>query len=84
MVTQQRAEKLKEALDGRYITIWECEFDRAVKENGQLKNFIKELDIPTPLAIRDALCGKLLTASFLLVKVLCIYFYDHLCCHQFV
>ena len=56
-ITMLREQKIKEALDGRYLTIWECEFDSEVRNNEEVQKFIKNLDIPTPLAIRDALYG---------------------------
>lgn len=57
-VTQIRHEKLKQALDGKYFALWECEFDRAVQEEEELNNFVKSFDmLPSPLCIRDALAG---------------------------
>lgn len=57
-LTQLRHEKLKEALDGKYFALWECQFDRAVREELELNQFVKNFDMtPSPLCIRDALAG---------------------------
>jgi len=38
-------------------TIWECEWDRMVKSDDDLKLFVENFDVPPPLRIRDALYG---------------------------
>ena len=38
-------------------TIWECEFNREIKNNETLKNFIKNLPFMSPLKPRDAFFG---------------------------
>ena len=39
------------------ITIWECQFDKQVKEDQEMKDFIASLDIPPRLYIRDSFFG---------------------------
>lgn len=57
-VTKLREKRLKKALDGRYFSLWECDFDRAVQQEEDLRDFVKNYEIiPPPLRIRDALAG---------------------------
>jgi hypothetical protein len=34
--------------------IWECEFDRNIREDAKIKRFVDSIDIVTPLEPRDA------------------------------
>ncbi|CAG2185008.1 unnamed protein product [Mytilus edulis] len=40
-----------------YTCIWECEFDKHIREDENIKKFIDSLDIVTPLEPRDAFAG---------------------------
>ena len=42
---------------GYQITIWECQFDKEIKENKQISEFIENLDITSPLPPREAFYG---------------------------
>lgn len=45
-------------MKGRYISVWECQFDKAMKENEELKDFATHFKAaPPPLRIREALSG---------------------------
>jgi hypothetical protein len=37
--------------------IWECEFDRNIREDAEIKRFVDSIDIVTPLEPRDAFFG---------------------------
>jgi G:T-mismatch repair DNA endonuclease (very short patch repair protein) len=37
-----------------YSCIWECEFDRNIREDAKIKRFVDSIDIVTPLEPRDA------------------------------
>jgi hypothetical protein len=39
------------------IEIWECSFDKMLKENEELKEFLKNFDIKMPLNVRDSFFG---------------------------
>ena len=41
----------------KYISIWECDFDRQIRDNKLLQNFIESLDMVPPLDPRDAFFG---------------------------
>lgn len=50
--------RIKNFMKGQYIVIWECEFDKGVKENECFRDFVSNFNIrPPPLRIRDALAG---------------------------
>jgi len=40
-----------------YSCIWECEFDRNIREDVNIKRFVDSIDIVTPLEPRDAFYG---------------------------
>ncbi|XP_053378482.1 uncharacterized protein LOC128548112 [Mercenaria mercenaria] len=46
-----------ESLGIIYEEMWECEFKRQIKENSELSEFIKSLDIVAPLAPKEAFFG---------------------------
>jgi hypothetical protein len=54
--TGRRAKALEEQ-GYTVVSIWEHEFDRLVRQNPQLHQFIQDLDIQDPLNPRDALYG---------------------------
>lgn len=53
-----------------YVCKWEKDFDREVEENSELKAFISEMDIVTPLEPRDAFAGGRTEAFTLFKKLL--------------
>jgi hypothetical protein len=55
--TLQRQEKLQQYLNGKYVVMWECDWDRLVLESEEVKEFVKNFELPTPLSIRSALAG---------------------------
>jgi hypothetical protein len=52
-----RRERKIRGLGYELVTIWECEWDRYVTNSPETQNFLKSLDLPEPLKIRDALTG---------------------------
>jgi hypothetical protein len=52
----------------QFIEIWECEFDRNVKENTELKDFCSNTDVIPALKPRDALFGERTNAAKLYHK----------------
>ena len=56
-ITKERHQKLLKALDGKYFVIWECEFDRAVKEDPDVRQFVQTFQSVPPLQIRQSLAG---------------------------
>jgi hypothetical protein len=52
----QRTMKKKRYLQGQeyiYVGKWECEFDREVRENDTLRNFVQQSEMINPLEPRD-------------------------------
>ena len=41
----------------RYVCKWECDFDREIKENPLVKEFMESIEMVTPLEPRDAFYG---------------------------
>lgn len=62
-----------------YISIWECEFDKEIKQNKSMKEYVDSIEIITPLELRDAFYGRR-TESFKLyhesTNTLSIQYYD--------
>lgn len=58
-IYEQTKKKERELLNKGYnvVTIWECECDKEVKENEDLKEFLKDLEIVEPLRPREAFFG---------------------------
>ncbi len=52
----------------QFIEIWECEWDRNVKENVELKEFCSNTDVIPSLKPRDALFGDRTNAAKLYHK----------------
>jgi hypothetical protein len=52
----------------QFIEIWECEWDRNVKENSELKEFCSNTDVIPSLKPRDALFGGSTNAAKLYHK----------------
>ena len=38
--------------------MWECQFDKEINEDEQIKEYIDRLDLATPLNPRDAFYGR--------------------------
>ena len=56
----QRSMETKRYLAGQgyvYVGMWECEFDREVRENDTLRNCFQQSEMINPLEPRDALYG---------------------------
>ena len=54
--TLEKEEMLKK--EGfKVISVWECQFDKEINENEEMKQFIGNIDIVTPLDPRDAFYG---------------------------
>jgi hypothetical protein len=56
----QRTMEKKRYLEGQgyiYVGKWECEFDREVRENDTLRNFVQQSEMINPLEPRDAFYG---------------------------
>ena len=57
-LTLLRHERIKKFMNGKYFALWECQFDRAVKEVEEFGDFVRNFNmLPPPLRIRDALTG---------------------------
>jgi hypothetical protein len=51
-----------------YVGKWECVYDREVRENDTLRNFVQQSEMINPLEPRDALYGGR-TEAFTLFQV---------------
>jgi len=57
-ITKHREEKIKEVTSARLITIWECQFDKMVRDDPEMKEFVEKFDMPPPpIQVRQALYG---------------------------
>ena len=66
--TVEKEQRLKDQ-GFKVISIWECQFDKQIKESKDTKEFVDQLNIVTPLEPRDAFYGGR-TESFKLFQVL--------------
>jgi hypothetical protein len=55
-MTKSNVNKLKQ-MGYEVIEIYECEFDKEIRENPEIKEFVNSLDIPERLTIRQAFYG---------------------------
>lgn len=54
-ITQQRHEKLMRALKGNYFVVWECQWDRAVRDDPEVEEFVRNFNSVRPLQIRQGI-----------------------------
>jgi phosphoribosyl-AMP cyclohydrolase len=52
-----RKRKELESMQIKVISISECEFDKMIKENAEMKEFVDKLDVPQRMKIRDSFFG---------------------------
>ncbi|XP_053390294.1 uncharacterized protein LOC128553199 [Mercenaria mercenaria] len=60
-------QKYIEEIGYTYVSIWESEFEKELKENNEMRTFIEQLDMVTPLQPREAFSGGR-TEAFTLYK----------------
>ena len=69
VTTKKKEQKLRQ-MGYKYISIWECQFIKQLKENeGGVRDFVEQLDIPSRMEPRDSFFGGRTNASKLYHKV---------------
>ena len=53
----KRKEKILRGMGFVVHTMWGCEFQRSLKQNNDLSQWIEQLEIPDPISVRDAYFG---------------------------
>ena len=66
--TQEKEKELK-SLGYKVVTMWQCQFEKALSENQEMKSFIEQQRIASRLRIRDSLHGGRTGASILHANV---------------
>ncbi len=66
--TRQKEQELKD-MGFNLVTMWQCQFEKQIAKNEEMKNFVQGLEITERLRLRDGLYGGRTGASILHASV---------------